>query len=517
MNAITRYVLYTTVFITGAAVLVIEVTAVRLLSPFFGSSLFVLSSVLTIILGALSLGYYVGGRISDRFPFHEPLYTVIAVSGLSVLLTQLIAGSALPLHSASLSIISGPLIFSFVLFFIPAFLLGIVSPYIIKLQSEGTPREHVGSVVGATFFWGTVGSIIGSLLTGFLLVPLYGVQHSIIGTGFILVLLGLGGNIAITSLKEKSFAVYRIVDKQGKYIVLIALLSLIVFVLIEETSVRPDRNVLLESDGLYSHILVYEGQHAKGTIHLLERDANNSSAILQDSFDLIFGYSQFAEYYPLLQEKTDNFLLIGGGAYSIPRTLVARDENIVVDVVEIEPVLFDIAKEYFDLKDTTRINNYVMDGRVFLAKSDTKYDVIFGDAFGTSLSVPEHLTTKEFLLEVQNSLTPDGIYFLNYIGAFSDDAPTLTGSLVKTLVEVFPNFKMYSFNKANPQSKQNIMFVARNGETEIDFGDQNIFTTGGQEFFISELEISSDRIDFDRELVLIDDRAPVEYLMAKQL
>jgi spermidine synthase len=379
--------------------------------------------------------------------------------------------------------------------------------------------EHTGAVVGTTFFWGTIGSIVGSLLSGFLFIPLLGVEQSIVGTGIVLVVLGISGRLLLGALPqgEPPIHIYVVIKRHGKFIALFILLTLILYSLINPTTMLVNRTVLYETDGLYSHILVYEATHAKGTLRALKRDANNSSATLLDSHDLIFGYSQFAEFYPRLLEETGHFLLIGGGAYSMPRTLVARDSEIVVDVVEIEPSLFEIAQEYFDVNDTERINNFVMDGRVFLARSEKQYDVIFGDAFGTDLSVPAHLTTKEFLEEVRTSLTPDGIYMLNYIGSLEIDAPTLTGSLVKTLSSVFPNLKMYAFNKPNPQSTQNVVFVARNGDVRIDFGGQTVAATGGQTYLVSELEVPISRFDLDNELLLTDDRAPVEYLMAKQL
>ncbi len=143
-----------TVFITGAAVLILEVAAVRLLSPIFGSSLHVLSSVLTVILLALSIGYWYGGKKSDKDTSLSYLFTVIIFSGISVLLLLNINKFILSQYNEKVSIISGPLIFSLILFFLPAFLLGIVSPYIIKIQALNITENKIGSVVGSTFFLG---------------------------------------------------------------------------------------------------------------------------------------------------------------------------------------------------------------------------------------------------------------------------------------------------------------------------------------------------------------------------
>ena len=159
------------VFITGACVLVVEVVATRILSPFYGNTIFTVSSVISVILAALSLGYYVGGRLSDRHPNLRWFFGLITISGVSLLFFHLLGIMLLPFLGKVLSISSGPLISSIFLFFFPAFLLGMLSPYAVKLQSVYFPQQGIGSVSGNIFFWSTLGSIIGSLLTGFVFIP----------------------------------------------------------------------------------------------------------------------------------------------------------------------------------------------------------------------------------------------------------------------------------------------------------------------------------------------------------
>ncbi|MCA9365681.1 fused MFS/spermidine synthase, partial [Candidatus Kaiserbacteria bacterium] len=190
-----RFLLFSTVFTTGASVLVIEVAAVRILSVYYGSSLFVLSSVLTVILLALSYGYYLGGKYSDKHPFCVPLYIIITFGGLSLFLLTLVTDFVLSNSATYTPFLLGPLFFSSLLFFTPALLLGIDSPYVIKLLSLRANEEERGALVGKTFFWSTAGSITGSLLSGFLLIPVFGLYQSLIGTSIILILLGLSGII----------------------------------------------------------------------------------------------------------------------------------------------------------------------------------------------------------------------------------------------------------------------------------------------------------------------------------
>jgi spermidine synthase len=208
--------------------------------------------------------------------------------------------------------------------------------------------------------------------------------------------------------------------------------------------------------------------------------------------------------------------MLGAGTYTIPRTLVARDSRIEVDVSDLEPQLLELSQKYFDLTDVSRIHTYTIDGRVLLQQSTTTYDVIFGDAFGTDLSIPPHLATREFFEAVKEDLAPNGVFMLNYIGTLNTEAPTLTGSLVRTLRSVFPIVHIYGLNAQNPEVRQNIMFVARNGTEPIDLLLETIVNMDGTLTSLRDSEVPSGRFDLEHELVLTDDRAPVEYLMLAQ-
>lgn len=139
------------VFITGGCVLVLEVTATRVLSPYFGNTIYTVSSILGVILAALSLGYYFGGILSDRRPVSKWFYAIISVSGLSVIFLELIIIFVLPFLGNSLSLVYGPLVTSAILFFLPALLLGTLSPYAIKLQSQNFPEAGIGAISGKFF------------------------------------------------------------------------------------------------------------------------------------------------------------------------------------------------------------------------------------------------------------------------------------------------------------------------------------------------------------------------------
>src|SRR3989344_8293886 len=172
-----RYSLLASVFITGAAVLIVEVTATRILSPYFGNTIYTVTSVIGVVLTALSLGYYIGGIISDKYPSQKIFFAIIIVSGFFILFLRLLIYFLLPFLANNFSIISGPLISSLFLFFIPSFLLGTLSPYAIKLQQVNVVKEGVGKAAGEVFFWSTFGSIVGTIAAGFFLIPRIGRAH----------------------------------------------------------------------------------------------------------------------------------------------------------------------------------------------------------------------------------------------------------------------------------------------------------------------------------------------------
>src|SRR6266852_3857143 len=197
-----KFGLLLSVTLAGMAVLIIEITAIRMLAPFFGNSIFTISSVIGIILAALGLGYYLGGSLADRKPSAAWFFSLIVVAGFSVLLLQFLNAVVLPGIAYKLSLIDGPLIVSFLMFFLPAMFLAMLSPFAIALLHAREADKGVGNASGLVFFWSTLGSIAGSLATGFLLIPHWGIGNIIAGTGSGLVVLGGAGLLATRKLPK---------------------------------------------------------------------------------------------------------------------------------------------------------------------------------------------------------------------------------------------------------------------------------------------------------------------------
>jgi predicted membrane-bound spermidine synthase len=522
MTPITRdrsiaIIYYLTVFLTGAAVLIFEVAAVRMLAPYFGSSLYVLSSVLTTILAALSVGYYFGGRIADRFPTPITLYSIIGLAGIVMLFLQILALNILPLSHSIFSITTGPLVLSLTLFFIPAFLLGIDSPFVIKLLTQTGSTDHNGALVGSIFFFSTIGSIVGSITAGFFLIPYLGLTLTITLVSIILVTWACIAAVLITTLtRDTPLPKPRL---PLSLLICIAIGSTVYFcgVTYYTTQKQTAATTLYQADGFYSHLQVFERTINNQTFRFLKNDVNHSSAIIPGSPTPVFTYTQLADMFTVNNPDAKKYLVLGGGSYTIPRFIHHNYPAIDIDVAEIEPGLFSLAHKYFELPITDKITNYELDARVFLQSTTTQYDVIFSDVMNSGLFIPPHVATVEFFEAFKARLAPDGIAILNYIGALNTNSMTLTGSLIKTIATVFPNYQLLALRGTDYTGTQNMLFILRHDDKPITIPDQeiidyfNVATTSAL-----TLLVDTTKIKLDNQSVFTDNLSNIEPLIVKE-
>lgn len=506
LKIVKDYILPVSVFITGACVLIVEVTATRVLSPFFGNTIFTVSGVITVILAALSAGYYFGGRLADKSPSFFWFFNIILMSGF-VLLGFYTAGQfVLPVLGSELSLLLGPLASSLLLFFLPAFLLGMLSPYAVKLQKVDFPEQGIGTASGNIFFWSTLGSIAGSLSAGFVLIPNFGVSQVIMGTGIALFFLGFFGFFLFGKKK----------DLISRFLIFLVILAASFAAM---CGARGD--VLYSKDGVYEKIIIYDKQYNDQIIRFFQQDRSSSGAMFLNSDDptnLVYEYTKYYSLYKIFKPDLKNALVIGGGAYSIPKALLYELPEVNVDVSEIEPSLYGLAKEYFDLEDSPRLKTYTEDGRRLLFSSEKQYDLIFSDVYYSLYSIPPHFTTQEFFELAKNRLSKDGIFMANLIGDLSRQTPSLIMSEIKTFQSVFENSYFFAAKSPKIISPQNIIFIGFNGEKKFDFSKPEIvFNSNPIISGLKEKQINVERFDFSPYPVLTDNYAPVEYLTGKML
>ena len=506
-----KYTIPFFVFITGACVLIIEVTAIRILAPYFGNTIFTVSSVISVVLAALSLGYYYVGKLADKYPKERLFYGIIAASGAAVIFLHLISIIFLYAFGYRLSIIRGPLISSFILFFLQNFLLGMLSPFAIKLQKIRLEEMGIGSVSGQIFSWSTLGSIFGTLLAGFFLIPHFGIDKIILGIGFLLIILGLFSSFEI--------------NNWFKLFLIVFTFSLTQF-LLTNFEVKAN-NVIFTKDSLYQKITIYEGQYQGKPTRFLMQDRNSSAAEFLGSDELAYEYTKYYALYQIFNQSTQlvecsgpsikQVLAIGGGAYSIPKALLKDSPDVHVDVAEIDPLVYELGKRYFDALSNPRLTNFAEDGRRFLHDTSKKYDLIFSDAYASLFSTPEHLTTQEFFKMAKEKLNGNGVLIANVVGSLSQKPQSFALSEMKTFKSVFDNSYFFAVTSPESSKPQNLIFVGYNGSSVIDLNSKNI--TGNKNYIISGLSqkiIKTGKFDFSHYATLTDNFAPVDYLISKE-
>lgn len=500
---IKRWALPATVFITGAGVLVVEIVANRMLSPYFGSTIFTISSVISVVLAALSVGYYVGGKLADRKPLWSVFYGIVLIGGLSVFALYWLQLLLLPTLGSVLPLTFGPLVASMLLLFVPSFMLGMLSPFAIKLQQISQKGQGIGSISGEIFFYSTLGSIFGSLLAGYVLIPHLGVRASLLGSAVIITLLGVLPLLAMGTNK-------RFLQKLSLLIGAGVLLSFFV---------NPEQHTVYSHDGVYEKITIQDGTIDGQPARFLFQDRSASAAMYLNSDDLVYDYTKYFALHELFVPEVNRALVIGGGGYSIPKALLRDLPNASVDVSEIEPALPRLSEQYFNLPtDDPRLKHFIEDGRRHLKETAEPYDLIFGDAYHSLYSVPTHLTTKEFFQTVYNKLRPNGLFVMNVIGSLDPVPPSVIFSEIRTLRQVFPNVYLFAVDAPDSQAPQNLVIAAHKNPEAFDFAADKLRAYDNEVIrSLTAHKVDLEKFDFTQYPILTDDFAPVEYWTAQLL
>jgi predicted membrane-bound spermidine synthase len=486
-----RYALEVAVFVCGALVMIFEINGSRILAPYLGTSTFIWTSLIGVILAALSTGYWFGGTIADRSSKVTVLASVIFLAGglvsLTTLTKEVILGT---IASFSLGLELKALLGSLFLFAPPSVAFGFVLPFAVKLRLHSV--ENSGSTVGRLYALSTIGSIFGTFLAGFFLLPWIGsvrTMYLIAGSLFAVSL--LLAPLAIRPLNFSSLIVF-------------------VFAVVGTESInyiRWSQFHVFSVDTEYSHLTVFQPDDPK-TRRKLQAMANDpffvQSAVFLDSDDLVFEYNRYFHLASYYKPDLKRSLMIGGAAYSFPRDYLRKYPDETIDVVEIDQGMTRLAREYFRLRDDPRMSIYHMDARVFLNQAvPAHYDAILMDAFGTLFSVPYHLTTVEAARDLHRALTDDGVLVANIGAAISGEANQFLWAELATWKSVFADVKLFKVNFQRDDSElQNIIVVALK---------QSNGNGGSAENFA---ELLSHEIP-DRGVtvlpILTDDLAPVEY------
>lgn len=482
-----RFALEIIVFMTGAVVMTLEITASRLLAPYMGTSLPVWTSIIGVILASLAVGYWLGGRLADRRSDTHTLALLLLLPAGWILLIVLCNEPLLAalVGNFRISLITLSTIATVLLLAGPSVLLGMVSPYAVKLKLQ--TLANAGSVVGRLGALATVGSIVGTFLAGSVLLSLLGTRSVFLLLAATLVLLSL----LCGSMRRTQLA-----------------LTLVIFLAtagLAFASTENPRRIDIDTD--YSRIWVLDD----GVVRTLYIGGSTHSAMFVSRPDsLVYEYTKYYRLAKHFRPDLTRTLMIGGGAYSYPKIFLREFPKASMDVVEIDPMVTDIARKHFELKDDPRLTIFHEDGRVFLNRGGEQYDVIFGDAFGSYYSLPYQLTTLESVRRTYDLLTPNGLTIINTISSLEGRKSKFFRAEYHTLKKVFPHVYAFPVTTDDPRVVQNIMLVAAKGTDSLPLHSDN-------PEFDEMLQKNWQKPISDDLPILTDDFAPVDQYIGELL
>ncbi len=423
------------VFVVGTGSLGAEIAAVRLLAPYFGASTIVWANTIGIVLVALSIGYWLGGRLADRNPQMRSLCLLALTAAGLLALVPFAADPMLDLAVDALDEISagaflGSLVGVLVLVAIPVMLLGAVSPYAIRLAVSSV--EEAGTVAGRLYALSTAGSLVGTLLSALLFIPLVGTRRTFLIFALAIALIAVAG---LRPVKRWALAPAAIA----------ALIALPVGTLKADT--EGSGRVIHETDTEYQYARVIEYDDGTRTLELNEGQAQHSiceaecepgpggprdprSVLTGDVWD-----GHLVLHFAGRSAPPRRVAILGNAAGTTARAYEEFFPDTRVDGVEIDPELSDIGREYFDMNNP-RLHLYHEDARPFLRRIEADYDVISVDAYRQPY-IPFYLTTVEFFEIVRDRLAPGGVLIVN--AGHPEGQDELEEVLTATIGEVFPH------------------------------------------------------------------------------
>jgi spermidine synthase len=391
----------------------------------------------------------------------------------------------------------GPILASLLLVAAPTTLLGMVSPYSIRLSADNL--FTLGGISGSLYSISTAGSIFGTFFTVFVLIPSFGVRQIVFSLGVVLII------IATVSLAWAE-----------KILIFTLMLILIMPSLFAGGGpfLGISGNAIVRKDTPYSTLTVIENEN-EGIRTLYLNNMPHSAMYLNGSNKAVFRYTDYFNLGFLFNPKARSILFIGGGGFSGPKQFLEYYPNSTIDVVEIDPDVVTIAEKHFGVSDNTRLRTFVMDGRSFL-KDEGKYDIIVLDAYSKTY-VPFHMMTLEFFQELDEHLNPDGVIVSNLISSLIGDTSELLKAEVNTIGKVLPQIYLFPTKSKQLSLVQNIILVATKQSIRIT---QDILIQASENHPVKSIPLNSyvnnlheEELASESELVLTDNYAPAEDLL----
>lgn len=469
--------------------MVVEVAATRLLTPYFGASLFIWTSAISVVLAALAVGYFVGSKLSKKEDLYHILsrtFVAASLATLAVTYMVFIIGKFLPtFYSGNI-----PSVSAFILTFIAALVsmmpagifFGIVSPIIIEIL--GRDGHHPGTVAGNVFSVSTVGSILGTISTPLIFFPM------------------LGTHLTFAVIAVLTMLLAGIVARKKKFYYILAAFVILMAGLFYRPSLFNDEKVVLAMESPYQTIRILEDGDR---LSLVFNEGHGVQSVYNPDSPWTGSYWDWSAILPYLRGHQDqSALIIGFAGGTIPRIWSQTPVSELIseiDGVEVDPAVIEVGKEYFNI-DQIDANIIIKDGRQHLVATDKLYDIIYVDAYANEFQIPFHLATVEFYQLTQEHLADNGLLAFNIALGIRDSE--LMKGLLNSISYLYPN--VYTLQEHNGF---NMLVVA--SQNEIDFS--NIGEIYKKSAMPNPPEFNIDNATFNPDgRIFTDDNAPIELL-----
>ena len=495
-NKSEKIIILGSVFLCGGVLMVLEIIGGRIFAPFFGTSIYIWTSLIGIVLASMSIGYFIGGKLADKGATFERYSLIILIGAAAV---AFVAFAKVPILSAisqiPVSLPARGLLGAFILFALPAAVLAMSSPFAVKLMLRTV--DNAGAVSGRVSAYYTVGSIIGTFSAGFVLIPLFNNTRIITGLALILAIVA----VAVYPQKRKILKSARTIN------VFVTTVALLIFA---QIPLGMPENIVAARDTRYNAVLVYDTIYNDQPTRIMQLGTQwQSGKNLNNNEEFVFEYMASFNLAFHFAENIDRALTIGGAGYSYPQYFVRNHLHAHMDVVEIDAAVTGLAKAHFNLAETmdfagSRLQIFHEDGRIFLNNNNRKYDAIFNDAFNAS-SPPFQLLTLETKQHIYNALEDGGVFISNIHAAFEGTNSRILSAYYNTVREVFPQVFLLAPQQRPHNEIQNVIIVALKSD------EPQAMTSDSPEMQYLLNQRFTDEVP-QINLILTDNHAPVEFL-----
>lgn len=503
MTGSRRRLLLVLVFLCGAVSIGTELAMSRLLAPYFGTSTFIWANLIGLTLAFLAIGYYLGGRLADRYPTMDVMLIIVGLAGFAVAIIPVLARPILRASLAAFDELNAGVFFgsffgALLLMAAPMLLFGCISPFAIRMRTENIRSS--GETAGNIYALSTLGSIAGSFLPVLVLIPLFGTRATFLIMGVSLMALAIAGSVAGRAGARAASIGVMLAVSLGLHAVTAA------------GSIKPPYVGVLveEAESEYNYIQVLESQ---GRILLALNDGHAIHSIYDPASVLTGGPWDYFLLAPAMAGiDPQRALIVGLAGGTSAHSLLATYPELHIDGVEIDPSVLELARTYFALDDP-RLTTYADDGRYFLETSDQTYDLVALDAYRQPY-IPFHLATVEYFELVEQHLNDHGVVVVN-VGRSATDF-RLVDALSSTLSAVFRSVWL-----VDVQGYDNTMVFASNEDISLEDIRVRLSSVlpGSNQQIVAE-EVFADgnlRTNPAHERPYTDDRAPVETLIDRMI